>query len=213
MRVVVVSDTHKLESELQMPEGDVLIHAGDWGMRGSREEFEDFSMWLKLQPYSHICCAAGNHDKLAEKNWDLAVEILGRAKLLHNEAVIIDGVKFYGCSTTPTFGYGWAFMKNRGPDIAEDWALIPDDTDVLITHGPPYGILDEVEEWPGAYKNVGCEDLRKRVDQLSNLKLHCFGHLHLMGGKTKQLGNTIFANAAMVNEDYKVVNEPLVFDI
>ena len=212
MRIVCLSDTHGKEEQIKIPFGDILIHCGDFSMRGSENEFREFASWFNAQPHQYKLCCPGNHDWLAQRNMELAKEIFKPSQLLHNEGIEINGVKFWLSASTPWF-YDWAFNFRRGADIAKEWNLIPDDADVLITHGPPNGILDEVERWPEVYENVGCEELRKKVDQMPNLKLSIFGHLHLRGGQSMKLGNTTFANVASVNEDYKVVNEPFIFDI
>jgi Icc-related predicted phosphoesterase len=123
---------------------------------------------------------------------------------------VIDGLKIYGSPWQPRF-FDWAFNLNRGPEMAEKWKLIPDETNILITHGPPNGILDEV---PRAYgsENAGCEELRKRIQDLPDLKLHVFGHIHCGYGMHKEAGVT-FINASNCDESYKPSQPPIVIDL
>jgi Icc-related predicted phosphoesterase len=125
----------------------------------------------------------------------------------------IGGLKIYGAPWQPRF-YDWAFNLNRGVELAEKWRLIPDDIDVLITHGPPHGILDEV---PGkfGYENVGCEELRRRIEEISingKLKLHVFGHIHCGYGRAERFG-VKFVNAAGCDETYEPVQPPISVEL
>ena len=111
-----------------------------------------------------------------------------------NEEIIIDGIKFYGSPNTPEF-MSWAFMKQRGKSIAKIWKKIPDDTDVLITHGPPKGILDLCKDG-----HVGCQDLLERVYEVQP-KFHIFGHIHESRGQHKENGTT-FVNVTQLDGYY-----------
>ncbi len=124
-------------------------------------------------------------------------------------AVEIDGLKIYGSPWQPRF-YDWAFNLNRGAELEEKWRLIPPDTDVLITHGPPHGILDEVER-QYYIENTGCEELRKRVEMICP-KLHVFGHIHCGYGQIEKFG-TEFVNASNCDEEYNPVNLPVIIDL
>ena len=124
-----------------MPEGDVLIHSGDMTRIGHSNEIKDFNRWMGEQDYAHKLCIAGNHDMLFEDHPSVARSLITNCTYLQDSSVTIDGVKFYGAPWQPEF-FSWAFNVPRGPEIAAKWYQIPDDTNVLITHGPPYGILD-----------------------------------------------------------------------
>jgi Icc-related predicted phosphoesterase len=101
----------------------------------------------------------------------------------------------------------WAFNLQRGPALREKWALIPEGTDVLITHGPPFGILD----WTARGERVGCEDLLEAVRRVKP-RLHVFGHIHEGYGEHEQDG-TRFVNASICTEAYQPTNAPIVVDV
>jgi len=204
MRIVCISDTHGMIGMLDMPRGDVLIHAGDLSSRGRlNEELQKLAAF----PHKHKLVIAGNHDWCFER--DIAdVVIPDGVTYLCDEETIIDGVKFYGSPWQPEFGR-WAFNLPRGPALADKWAQIPEDTDVLITHGPPEGILDEVLYPAG--EHVGCADLLERV-RIVRPKLHVFGHIHESYGV--DFGeDTTFINASICTRKYFPENPPIVFTL
>ncbi len=206
MRIVCLSDTHCRSDDFKVPEGDVLIIAGDVCLRGSLSELQTFDAFLGQLPHQHKLFVAGNHDfPFAYVETAKAKTLLKNAIYLENSGVEIDGVKFWGSPWQPEF-YDWAFNLPRGRQLAEMWALIPDDTDVLITHTPPYGILDQVETG----ELVGCEDLREALLRVKP-KLHVFGHIHQCYGFIRDNGTT-YINACICNEDYYAINRPIVFD-
>ena len=207
MRIVCVSDTHMQHSRMVVPDGDVLIHAGDSTGRGSEMEILSVNTWLGTLPHKHKILIAGNHDWLFQKSPNLARALIIHATYLQDEEVTIDGVRFYGSPWQPWF-FDWAFNLQRGAEIAEKWKLIPDGIDVLITHGPPHGILDRA---PGD-RVVGCEELRKVVDRIKP-QLHVFGHIHSSYGEKAQDG-TIFVNACTCPESYALpLHDPIVIDL
>lgn len=215
MKIVAISDTHERVHLLKMPPGDVLIHSGDITNRGSIPKLAEFAKWLKDQPYEHKVIICGNHDFCFQNaNHDIAVNLIQEAGAIYlqDSGTTIDGVNFWGSPWQPWF-YDWAFNLPRGAKIAEKWSFIPDDTHVLITHGPPRGILDLVEEDWGGSKHEGCDDLINRINQLSQLKLHVFGHLHFQGGHTFKRHSKVFANAAMCDDKYNCNRKPVVVDI
>ena len=204
-RIVCISDTHGQHKKLKLPEGDILIHAGDiCAGRGSRNEVEKFNEWLGELNYSHIICIAGNHDFPLVHYHEEAHEIMSNCIYLKDEEVVIDGIKFYGSPWQPWF-HSWAFNLQRGPEIAKKWAMIPDDTDILITHGPPYGYGDETM-WSG---HVGCRDLLDRIN-IVKPKVNIFGHIH-EGYGVYNSDNTTFINASSVGDIE--LNKPIVLDI
>lgn len=216
MKIVAISDTH-LRKIKNLPDGDILVHAGDWGKRGSYDELAEFTNHVVKwkAKYEHVIIVSGNHDGISEENPNLTrlmLEAAGATYLL-NQEVIIDGIKFFGSPVTPKF-FDWSWMRERGDDIASVWAEIPDDVNVLITHGPPYGILDQVKMLGSSNfgEHVGCEDLLKRVGELKSLKLHVFGHIHEEHGQIERDG-VIFVNASQLDERYKHVNSPIVVEI
>lgn len=214
MRLVLISDTHGLHDLVKLPEGDTLVHAGDLTSVGKIKELQKVAEWLNNQiQFKHIVAIGGNHDwileafKKEERERELREGIFKRVHYLRDSSVTLGGVKFYGSPDTPWF-FNWAFNLQRGAEIAKKWSMIPWNTDVLVTHGPPMGILDH----PGGFgPHVGCDDLLKHVE-LIKPKVHVFGHIHGSYGKVDKNG-TQFFNASQVNEAYRLANEPLVTDI
>lgn len=211
MRLVMVSDTHGLHDRLVTPDGDVLIHAGDMVGDSNLQETADFLTWFAAQPHPHRILVAGNHDFLFERQPEIAEKLVRDAGVtyLRDSGVTIGGVKFWGSPWTPWF-YDWAFNAQRGEEIARHWALIPLDTQVLITHGPPSGMLDEVVSPRG--KHVGCEALRVRIAELEALRVHCCGHIH-EGAGTAMDGVVTYVNACSVDENYALKSAPAVIDL
>jgi len=221
MRLATVSDIHGMWDQITYPAADVLVFAGDILRNYSRnaemdahlqlEELEKFNLFtadLVAQGlYSHIIFIAGNHDWAFEKLPREARSKLGsHITYLENSGTTLLGYNIYGSPNQPWF-YDWAFnLPPPGTSHAKKaallcWGAIPDNTEILITHGPPYGILDLT--YSG--QNVGCPHLKDRVDQLTQLKLHIFGHIHYSHGVTMRQ-KTMFANAAICDEDYAPTN-------
>lgn len=198
-----------------LPPGDVLVHAGDMCMGGQIWEIENTVEWLSKLDYKHKVLVAGNHDwPIVRGEVGVNYFKISGITYLEESEVIIDGVKFYGSPWTPRF-FNWAFMKNRG-ELAEVWKRIPDDTKVLITHGPPYGVQD-LTLYPTGKPDThaGDEELTKELlTHRVKPKLHVFGHIHYSYGVyDKSMLMTTFVNAAIVNEDYEPVNKPIVIDL
>jgi Calcineurin-like phosphoesterase len=144
MRLVVISDTHGLHDRIEsLPEGDVLVHAGDFMNSGSDpKDISSFNQWLRKHPFKHRVVCAGNHDRYFENMPGIARGPLTDAVYLENNGITIDGISFWGSPYTPKF-MNWAFMYPRGNRAKRYWDQIPFGLDVLITHGPPRGILDQ----------------------------------------------------------------------
>ncbi|MCU1288578.1 MAG: Ser/Thr protein phosphatase family protein [Acidobacteria bacterium] len=207
LRIVCLSDTHNFTEEIAIPDGDVLIHAGDGTVRGTIGEVALFNQWLAALPHKHKILIAGNHDWLFETDNHLARNILDDSICyLQDSFIKINNLKIYGSPWQPRF-YDWAFNLDRGAEMAEKWKLIPKDTDILVTHGPPSRILDKTPQGDFA----GCEELRKTVENLRP-KAHIFGHIHDGYGTTEQFG-VKFINASICDESYLPANSPIVFDI
>ena len=199
MRLVVISDTHGLHDRIvSLPDGDILIHAGDFMGSGlDLKEIQSFNRWLREQPFKQRVVCAGNHDRSFENMPEVARGLLTNAIYLENDGITIDGVSFWGSPYTPEF-MNWAFMYPRGPAAKRYWDQIPNGLDLLITHGPPRGILDQVV--PGG-EHLGCEELRKAVEA-KKPRIHIFGHIH-GGAGTFENRTTRFVNAAYLNEAYR----------
>ena len=199
MRIVMVSDTHGLHDRITaLPAGDVLIHAGDF-MNGGYDtrELLSFNHWLGKQDFEHRIVCSGNHDRRFQDSPDQARALLTNAIYLENSGVTINGVSFWGSPYTPEF-LNWAFMYPRGAAAERYWSQIPAGLDVLITHGPPHGILDQTA--PGE-AHLGCEELLHAVE-VKKPRLHVFGHIH-GGAGIADNGTTQFVNAAYLNEAYR----------
>lgn len=189
MRIVAVADTHTYQRELgPIPDGDVFIHAGDLCLRGTLEELRPAVEWMRSLPHRHKLLIAGNHDWSFVRERQASLALLGDIVYLEDSGTTIDGVRFWGSPWQPEFR-NWAFNLPRGDALAAKWALIPENTDVLITHGPPQGIGDWVL-W--SQDRQGCADLLTRVKEVKPL-LHLFGHIHESGGFWQQDG-IAFAN-------------------
>lgn len=215
MRIVCISDTHNCHSQLSIPDGDVLIHSGDATVNGTRAEVVEFARWFSNLHHRHKIFVAGNHDWHFQIDASYVRELLNEATItyLQDSSTSIGGLKIYGSPWQPRF-FDWAFNLNRGPEMAEKWAMIPNDVDVLITHGPPNGILDVVETRFGE-SHEGCEELRKRIEGIAHakrLKLHIFGHIHSGHGIAESFG-VKFVNASVCDEEYNPIQPPIVIDI
>jgi len=214
MKIVCLSDTHNCNQKIPVPDGDVLIHAGDATVNGTQTEVDEFLHWYSGLPHEYKIFVAGNHDWLYETDNHLARILTANygIKYLEDSAYEIGGLKIYGSPWQPRF-FDWAFNLNRGTELAAKWTLIPEDTDILITHGPPHGILDEV---PRRYwtENTGCEELLKKVRELSQkkLKLHVFGHIHCGYGQAEEFG-VKFVNASNCDESYEPTQSAQVIEI
>lgn len=194
--------------KVNVPDGDVLIHAGDSTAMGTARELWEFNACLRALPHKYKIVIAGNHDWLFQKVPDLARSCLDAAMYLQDSEVLIEGLRFYGSPWQPEFRQ-WAFNLPRGAALQEKWDLIPDGIDVLITHGPPRGILDRVR----GGEHLGCEALRSAVSH-KQPRLHVFGHIHDSAGIHKVIGmRTTFVNASICTEAYRPTNLPIVIDL
>ena len=224
MKICCISDTHNYKIPLKyMPEADILIHSGDATAKGRIKELAEFNSWLGeiSHLYKQIIFVPGNHELLTEYEPNLLKQLVNNAIVLVNEEYyVIDEshnvYKIYGSPVTPPF-FNWAYNWND-EDREQLWNSIPDDTDILVTHGPPKYIMDQVYDLINEdVRYTGCKYLAKRVNEL-NLKLHCFGHIHEEHG-VKEVSNleetnkTIFVNASILNDYYKPAYEPIIVEI
>ena len=242
IRFVCISDTHGRHRKVNIPYGDVLLHAGDITNVGEPQQLEDFAAWMEQLPHAHKIVIAGNHDltidteyfknpknyehilgnkntsgdniqNKREKNAEKGRKALCEAPkskftYLEDESeTVIGGYKIYGSPWQPEF-FNWAFNLRRGEDCAKMWEKIPNDTDILITHGPPVGHGDKCKS--GHY--AGCVDLLARITDHVNPLFHVFGHIHEGYGATTN-GSTVFVNASTCTFAYQPTNPPLVFDL
>jgi Icc-related predicted phosphoesterase len=211
LKICAISDVHGRHDSVVVPECDLLISAGDYSFRGQDQEVKSFHEWLNKQPAKYIISVQGNHELGVQANFQwakrIAEEACPRVIFIEEGLVEIEGINIWCSSTTPYF-HNWAYNKFRGDEIKESWDRIPNDIKVLVTHGPPYGILDST---PSGEK-VGCEELWKRIVQIPTLQMHIFGHIHCSYGEYHFNGVSYY-NVSICDERYKAVNKPVVVEI
>lgn len=235
MRIICISDTHSLHDLMlhPIPEGDILIHAGDISNKGGERDVTNFIHWFRnIEGFDNKIFIAGNHDFCFERvsqphhkgDYDwlhhlMSPENLSQSNVTYLEDSLITiespefsrPIKIYGTPWQPRF-YDWAFNLDRlGDDLKAKWDMIPDNTDILITHGPPNGIRDFVNNWRQPNESVGCEILRHRLETINPI-LNVFGHIHGAYG-TAYVRDTLFVNAAICTEDYRPTNKPIVIEL
>jgi len=209
LKCIAISDTHTKHHYYEIEECDILIHAGDISSTGKMHNIEDFVEWFSKQPAKHKILIAGNHDfNFENKSKKETLKLLKKYNIIYleNSFTVIEGIKIYGTPDQPYF-YNWAFNKTSD-ELTESYSNIPSDTQILVTHCPPYGILDSV---PGA-GNVGSEELMKELEMNKNIKYNIFGHIH-EGYGTEKIGDVTFINASLLDAKYRPVNEPITFEI
>ena len=201
MRICIISDTHELESEVEIPPCSLLIHCGDWSFFGKNVKAMDrFNDWLGDQPAEYKVVTCGNHEFPVEAEPEKWRRRLSNALLLLNESVTLGGVKLWASPTTSLDG--GAFGMSDEADRDRLYATIPPDTDILVTHAAPLGVLD---------CGRGCPALRRAVIRLKP-RLHCFGHIH-GGYGTWPTKNTLFVNAALLDEDGAPSKRPVLLEL
>ena len=209
MQLTFISDTHSHHRQLSLDGGDVLVHCGDFTRHGEIEDVEDFAQFIAAQHFKYKIVIAGNHDWCFEDERKAeAVACLDYYGIyyLNDSGIELEGIKFWGSPIQPAFS-NWAFNRKRGEEIRRHWNLIHKDTDILITHGPAFGILDEC--YDGV--KVGCEALLEVIENIKP-KIHAFGHIHEEYG-VHEYNGTIFVNACSLDEYYQVKNLPVVLVI
>jgi len=204
IKIVAISDTHAQHRALEVPEGDILVHAGDLTKMGELDSVADFNEWLGSLPHPHKIVIAGNHDFCFEREREASEALLTNCTYLHDASATVMGARFWGSPWQPWF-YNWAFNLRRGEEIRRKWDLIPENTDVLITHGPPYGHGDRTD----GGELVGCRDLLEVVERIRPV-LHVFGHIH-EGYGVSASDQTTLVNASNCDSHYEPVNPPVVF--
>ncbi|KAH3884570.1 metallophosphoesterase MPPED2-like [Dreissena polymorpha] len=236
VRFVCISDTHTEweQSGIHIPDGDILLHAGDMTMSGQKNELEIVKKYLDSLPHKHKVVIAGNHDlsfdhkfmvnriknnyyTFDHKDFQMYLKKCGvrctrdlfNDIYLEDSMVKIYGINIYGSPWTPGSGF-WGFQCCRGAQLMSKWNMVPNSTDVLLTHMPPLGYGDNIREI--FQKHVGCVDLLKTVQTRVKPAYHVYGHIH-EGYGMRTDGTTIFVNAAVCDEDYNAVNSPIIFDI
>jgi len=195
-----------LHQKVKIPAADLLLFAGDMSVCRTLQDVAGFNSFLKTLPHKYKVVVGGNHDHLLAASPELGRKLLKDAIYLQDESVIIEGIKIYGSPWQPIFNTNAcdAFALPRGKAIQKKWALIPEDTDILITHSPPCGIMDE----DGGVSH-GCSDLLKTVQRIAP-RFHIFGHIHNHNGM-QRVGCTTFINCN-VKDERGQVRPALTFD-
>lgn len=234
MKIVCISDTHSLHRKMlhNLPEGDILIHAGDCTNVGRKDEVEEFVHWFQnIKGFDTKIFIAGNHDWAFQRvnephhkgDYDWFHHLMNEENLSQSDVVYLQDseyiindprfsrpIKFYGSPWQPYF-YNWAFnLPTGGKELKEKWDMIPEDTDVLITHGPPYNTRDFVDQY-GILRYCGCSLLRDKIFS-SNIALSVHGHIHYAHG-VELLNKTMVVNASTCTEGYTPINKPIVIEL
>lgn len=224
IRIWAISDTHCKHLWLDIPDPkdiDMVIHAGDAG--GHRDlshndgEMREFLQWYENLPYKYKIYVPGNHDTSVQAKFHDFKDYPSIIKLEH-ESVEIEGVKIFGSPHTPSFGSGWSYNVPRHK-LDMYWEVIPKDTNIIVTHGPPKGVLDYTAINSVSFTQCGCKALLNHVLRV-NPKYHIFGHLHdepnvLNCGRFKPnilKNKTEFVNASVMSREYKVVNNGIYLE-
>lgn len=212
LKICHISDSH-LQILPELPEADVLVHTGDALNSGSLSELEQFRQQL-LQvkdKYDRIIFIPGNHDRIFEDTYHSAKQFLeqevNNLTVLNHEPYDYKGYKWFGTSFQPFIGR-WAFGVKDNLDLYEKYRQIPIETEILLTHCPPKGILD----FHSLYGRLGSKALTLALKELPNLKAHLFGHIHEAYGLDYK-NKVWYSNAALCNEDYEVANEPRIIEL
>lgn len=225
MKITFISDTHSRHHRIKLPGGDMLIFSGDFMTNGYYvDEINDFIKWLSEQPYTYKICIAGNHDRYCENFPSYMIKDIFEqyyndgVRYLQDEMIEIEGKKIYGTPYQPFF-CNWAFNVRDEIRLTEIYKNIPNDIDILITHCPPYGVLDKSHVKREFYGTTGEEPLGSKellnvLDLMQNPpKYHCFGHIHGDGGNVEEKNGITFINASVCNESYQPVNNIITLDI
>lgn len=219
-KILLISDTHTFHTNLNnLPEADFLIHAGDITGRGSEHTVRKFLKWFgELRLYPHKIFIAGNHDWLFESTPGLARRLVkeynnqykdnGEIIYLEDSGVERWGLKFWGTPVSRPF-MNWAFNRHESK-LKQHWEAIPTNTDILITHSPPYMIMDYAHM--GSKEHCGSPSLYQEVVKRIKPKVHVFGHIH-EGYGVKEMDNIKFVNASVLNGAYDLVNEPILLEV
>lgn len=199
MKIAAFSDTHMLHEKVLIPEADLLVFAGDMAVCRTVQDVAGFNSFLQTLPHKYKVVIGGNHDHLLAEAPALGRKLLKDVIYLQDESVLIEGVRIYGSPWQPIFNTNAcdAFALSRGKTIREKWSLIPEDTDILLTHCPPCGIMDE----DGGVSH-GCSDLLKEVERIAP-EFHIFGHIHNHNG-IQRVGPTTFVNCNIKAENGQV---------
>ena len=207
MKIICFSDIHGSEADLDLPECDILIFCGDFHIPDT-DALQYTNRWFAKQKATYKIFVPGNHDTFLEKYDNEIIQTwFSNVIYLNNSGCEIEGLKFWGSAFSPEFN-NWAFMYQRCSKEAKDiWKKIPKNLDFLITHCPPYQILDK-----NFYnEHCGCEVLQREIFK-KKPKYHLFGHIHHEYGQQK-IDDTQYINCSVLNEQYQLTRKPIILEI
>lgn len=208
MRIVCISDTHEKHNRVKLPEGDVLIHAGDWTSKGNKHRLQAAGRWFAGQAsYSCRIAIAGNHDISLQYDPGFGIRCFADSVYLAEGSVDVQGLKVFGTPWSTEFN-GWAFGAKLGEECRKHWARIPRDTDILVVHGGPFGYGDRCLDG----RRVGCPDLTRTIEEICPKLVVC-GHIHEDYGVYTMACGTTVVNASLMDSFYSLVNSPIVIDL
>ena len=209
MKIVIISDVHNLISKISFPEADLLLIAGDLTNSGKIKELSKFNQDLEIiKPlYKYgIVCISGNHDFALQEQPILAKSLITNANYIEDQLLEINGIKILG-SPYSKFFYNWAFNLHPGEQLEKEWAKIPNNADIIMTHGPCYGILDKVPRG----EIVGDKQLLEAILKIDSAKLVICGHIHHSYGYHRE-HNKLFVNGSICDESYRPINKPIMVE-
>lgn len=215
MKVTFLSDTHRSHNNITLPGGNILVYAGDcMGAGYYQNELTSFIDWFAEQNYTHKVCIAGNHDRWCETNDSETKKLFEEKGIIYlkDNIVQIEGLKIYGTPYQPYF-CNWAFNVKKFEKLKEIYKMIPEGLDILITHCPPYGILDK-SHLPRLYygytgeEPLGSVELKEVLEEMEKKPKVCvFGHIHGDGGKMEERDGVKYINASVCDENYETTNK------
>lgn len=217
LKIVAISDTHGYHREIDLPEGDILVHSGDSTSTGEFSEYRAFLRWFLTRPHKHKVFINGNHEVSVSRAMrvrtlieEISTELMtNNFYYLENSGATVEGLKFWGSPYTPEFfPEYWAYQLRTSEQAKACWDLIPDDTDVMISHGPVFGKMDKVTPFDRYDReHAGCPHLLEKILAVKP-KLFISGHIHSGYGAVAGV-DTLFVNASTCDEAYKPINKPI----
>eukprot|EP00668_Euglena_longa_P015586 GGOE01019688.1.p1 GENE.GGOE01019688.1~~GGOE01019688.1.p1 ORF type:complete len:313 (+),score=44.04 GGOE01019688.1:43-939(+) len=230
LRWVLLSDTHNRHRELWVPQGDVLVHCGDFTNSGTHSELSDFAEWLGCLPHRHKVVCGGNHDLSLDPPWyashwqdwhrefqdpTVSLAILQQVcSFVEGRAIEVGTVRMFVSAQQPRQPKArppMAFGRPRGQPLKEAWRPMPRPLHVLVTHTPPHGVLDTADYGTGTDQPLGDEELMKAV-RTNRPLVHVFGHIH-RGRGVECKGHTLFINVACSPRGDGPLRGPIVLDL
>lgn len=217
MKIVCISDTHSLHLKMThpIPDGDMIVHAGDFTNVGRFTEILHFRDWYGKLPHKNKLLICGNHEREVSEETQTVMNVFNEAEidLIHDETIELDGVRFFGQPRTPEF-FDWGWMYQRGAQAKKIWDQVPIETDVLLCHGPPFGYGDLCPDFnnrQGPQIHVGCGDQVEMLKRTQIPFVVC-GHIHESYGVHMTPWGTVVVNASTCTSRYQPTNRPLVID-